>query len=329
MNRKQDKLTYAEALKAADRARVRIIVPVINEQPELRVDRITQTKLATIIATMETIGTVPGDVPANEFDEPITYNRLPEKSRQWLNRYGIPVDRERAPLGSRAYAWIFGSSERLPVSQENEGRFFSRLIHCLLLETQILVARQYFHGLGLYKANTSISLLSEVFPSDLRQDLLLSTLHKVEFDQLHGRIFLEYCAVMMRAQWDKLTRLFCLVLDLSWNWNSVTDGLKAIEDRFEKEQGHFHRWCSYHGHIFIGIANERLAESGWLKQFRDPLLHDVGQHSVGVVPNPRNLETTSEMWDRVREEHNWLREAMMAMLISFISKNTNPSPKDS
>ncbi len=45
----------------------------------------------------------------------------------------------------------------------------------------------------------------------------------------------------------------------------------------------------------------------------------------GVVVHRKSLETTSEMWDRVRDEHNWIREAMMAMLASFISIGASES----
>jgi hypothetical protein len=75
--------------------------------------------------------------------------------------------------------------------------------------------------------------------------------------------------------------------------------------------------------IFLEIANERLAEGAWLKTFRDSLTHSVGQHSLGVVPHRTSSLTTSELWDKMCEEHNWLREAMMTLLIVFAFKNSN------
>jgi hypothetical protein len=319
MAREDIELSYAEAPKAVENARARVVVLLSQPRNGLLVDAITQIRITTVVAAMLAVGRLPGDFPPTKFDESITYHRLTGESLQWLHKCGIPACRAFAPLAAKDYSWLFGTSDRLPVPEEDAGRFFSRLIHCLLIETQLLIAKQYYHGLGLYKKDVSISVLSEVLPPEVKEGLLLRNLRRIEFDQLHGRIFLEYCAVMIRAQWDKLSRLVCLVLGLKWNWDTVSDGLRAIEQELGRESKPLHPWCSHHILIFLNIAKERLAEDGWLKGFRDPLLHDVGQHSAGVVPHKKSLETTSEMWDRIREEHNWLREAMMAMLVSFTS----------
>jgi hypothetical protein len=318
-------LSYAEALKAIGRARYTAILPIVQPHDDLVIDAITQTKISTVVTAMLSVGRMPGDLRPSHFDEPIPYRRLGDKSLDWLEQYGIPARRDFAPFGAANYAWLFGHNSRLPVSEKDLGRFWGRFIHCLLIETQLLIAKQYYHGLGLYKQDVSFSVLSEALPAEIIAGLRRSSLQKIEFDQLHGRIFLEYCAVMIRAQWDKLTRLVCLVLGLSWNWKTVSKGLDAIGEWLGDQSECLHPWCGYHIRIFADIAEERLAEDGWLKGFRDPLLHDVGQHSAGVVAHKKSLETTSEMWDRVRDEHNWIREAMMAMLASFIGIGASES----
>ena len=123
---------------------------------------------------------------------------------------------------------------------------------------------------------------------------------------------------MIRAQWDKLARLSCMTFGLKTNWDSISDGLNIL-GKFVDDNDKLHPWCIMHFRFFIDIAKERVAQDGWLKGFRDPLLHDVGQHSSGVAPHKKSIETTSEMWDKVCDEHNWLRERMMALLTSFIS----------
>ena len=273
---------------------------------------------------MASVGTLPGDLPVTEFDRPITYRRLEEQSLEWLEECGIPARRNFAPLAASSYIELLGNRDRLPVSEQEAGRFFGRLIHCLLVETQILIAKQFYHGLGLHKHGVSPSMLAEVLPPETMQGMRLARLNVLDFDELHGRIFLEYCAVMIRAQWDKLTRLSCLVFGLDWNWNRISDGWKALEQRAARKE-ELHPWCRYHLKVFIEIAQSRLAETGWLKGFRDPLLHDVGPHSAGIVPHKESLETTSEMWDQVCDEHDWLREAMMAALVVFISKRSSAS----
>ena len=326
MSSKPTSLTYAEALEAVGRARVVSIAQTVRLQPSLSIDTATQAKLIAVTTAMMAVGRLPGDLPPAKFDTPITYHKLSEKSLEWLEKCGIPARRAYAPLAAN-YAWMFGTKDRLPVSEDLAGRFFTRLIHCLLIETQITVAKQYYYGLGLYKQDMSISMLSQVLPPEVLHETMLNRLTQIEFDQLHGRIFLEYCAVMVRAQWDKLTRLSCLAFGLEWNWDSVSDGLKALKRKLA-EQKEPHTWCSYHLKVFVDIAEERLAEGGWLKGFRDPLIHDVGQHSAGVVPHKKSLETTSEMWDKVCEEHNWLREGMMAALAAFASRRSSMSDAD-
>jgi hypothetical protein len=314
-------LTYAEALEAAGRARVTsmaVPISVIHPlHPKLQVDPAIQVKLVMVTKAMVAVGRSPGDLPVTKFDRPVRYRRLKERSLEWLERFGIPARRDFAPLAARDYIWLFGNGDRLPVSEKDAGRFFSRLIHCLLIETQILIAKQYYHGLSLYKQGVPLSMLSEALPSETIQGMQLASLNTIDLDQLHGMIFLEYCAVMIRAQWDKLTRLSCLVFGLKWNWGSISEGWRVLEKIANEEE--LHPWCRHHLQVFVKIAQDRLAGSGWLKRFRDPLLHDVGQHSAGVVPHKKSLETTSEMWDKVCDEHDWLREAMMAALVVFLS----------
>lgn len=316
-------LTYAEALEAVARARALQAVPYglpIPPCPDLQVDPRTQVKLVAVTMIMMLIGRGPDDFPVTEFDRSVNYRRLTETSLEWLEQCGIPARRIFAPLATTDYIWLFGSDDRLPASEEVE-RFFSRLIHFLLIETQIITAKQYYHGLGLYGSGSEdpewISKLNELFPPDAIQEEQLLKLLQVELNQMHGRIFLDYCAVMIRAQWDKLARLSCLVFGLDGNWDSISSGLSMLEQKLNS--GGLDPWCHSHLQISIEIAKDRLYETGWIKEFRDHLLHDVGAHSAGVVPHRRSLETTSELWDKVCDEHDWLREAAMAALIAFLS----------
>lgn len=313
-------LSYSEALEAVARSRNKVLAIVPVQQPDLMADKITQTMLATSVALMLEIGW--GSLPITRFDEPITYQHLAGEIVEWLETCGVPA-RSYLPLASDQYARLFGTKGRLPVKEQNVGQFFGRWIHMLLIETQITLARQYYHGLDLYKQGITFSMLSEVLPTDEIQGMRLSRLGNTEIDQLHGRIFLEYCAVMIKAQWDKSVFLLDLVFGLKSNWDSVTKGLDAIERSSEARA--LNRWSEFSLRKYLEIARKQLAVDGWLKSFRDPLLHKVGRHSAGVLPQKNSLDTTSEMWDRVREEHNALREALMALISVLITKNVNGS----
>jgi hypothetical protein len=316
-------LTYAEALEAVARARVLQAVPFglpIPPYPDLHIDSRTQVKLVALTTIMMLIGRGPGDFPVAKFDRSVSYRRLAEASLEWLEQCRIPARRSFAPLATIDYIWLFGNDDRRSASEEIE-RFFSRLVHFLLIETQIITAKQYYHGLGLYGSGSEdpawISKLNELFPPEAMQEEQLLKLLQVELNQMHGRIFLDYCAVMIRAQWDKLARLSCLVFGLDGNWDSISSGLSVLEQKLNDDE--LGPWCRSHLQVFIEMAKDRLSETGWIKGFRDHLLHDVGAHSAGVVPHRRSLETTSDLWDKVCDEHDWLREATMAALVAFLS----------
>ena len=317
-------LTYEEALAAVARARVRqIMLEVsVNEPPypAARVDPTVQVKIATVSAVMALIGRMPGDFPQGRFDRPIRFRLLSDETLTWLEQSGIPARRNFAPLATPEYIRLFGTPEGLPVPMEAAGRFWGRLAHWLTIELGIMLAKQYYHGLGLYEPGIPMSVFYDMMPEGMAEGARLGSLPVLDFEQLHGLIFLEYCAVMIRAQWDKLIRLSCLVFGIRYNWGSIREGLAVLEQAFDPKRD-MQPWCRYHGQLLVRIAQDRLSEGAWLKHFRDSLLHDVGDHPAGVAPHRSSLETTSEIWDRVCDEHDWIREAMVAALASFVSKN--------
>jgi hypothetical protein len=320
--------TYGEALEYAGHFRGLILNVVRKPNPKLLIESRTQQQLLTVVAIMALIGRAPKDFTYDHFERPITFRKLSSESLDRLERLGIPARRDFAPLGSEYYADLFGDRALLPVSESEAGRFFSRLIDFLLIETQIIVAKQYYHGLDLYhpKEDSLLhidELLSGKLPLEFERIFRQANPAQVYLDQLHGRIFLEYCAVMIRAQWDKLTRLICSSLKLDDSWDSVSKGLRKIEAN-TTNQNNLDAKRLEHLQIFLDIAHQRLAEDGWLKKFRDPLLHDVSQHSAGVLPRRNSLETTSEMWDRARDEHDWLRESVLAVFMFFLPMNYEP-----
>jgi hypothetical protein len=315
--------TYAEALEIVGKARPKSFAIFGQFQPNLLIDESTQTRLFTATSAMMLIGRGPGDFPVTQFDKPITFHKLTTESIEWLEKSGLNPRREFAPLASEYYAYILGGKETAPVTKERLNEFFGILIECLLVETQILVAKQYYHGMGLYQKGDSNPVFGDAFPNRVFQQELLYKLGELEIDQLHGRIFLEYCAVMIRAQWDKLALLQSMVFDVSISSNKISKIINAIESKL-KSKDDLHYWTKRHSLLFLEIAKERVSENSWLKSFRDPLMHSVGRHSSGVIPQNKSIETTSQMWDKVCDEHNELREGMFCLLASLISRNAKP-----
>ncbi len=323
MSSKIKPMTYAEALDAVGKARPYLFAVLGKLQPNLLIDIPTQAKLITALSAMMFIGRGPGDFSVEKFDKPITFHKLSRESIEWLEKGGLHPRRKFAPLASDNYAYLFGSGSSAPVKKEKLYRFFGLLIHCLLIETQILVAKQYYYGTGLYKPNDSNPVFGNRFPHEAFQQGALQKLGGVEIDQLHGRIFLEYCAVMIRAQWDKLALLQSIVFDVKINSHKILKILSTIKGNLNNRKD-LHYWTKQHSILFIEIAEEQISENGWLKNFRDPLIHGIGQHSSGVIPQNRSIESTSQMWDKVCAEHNRIREGMFCLLASIISKNVKP-----
>jgi hypothetical protein len=317
-------LTYADALEAAGRARIDLFAVVDQLQLNLKIGSHTQAKLQAVVAIMDGIGKLPGDFPKEKFDQPITYHKLQPEAVDWLEKNGIPA-RRIAPFATYTYRDWFARKNAFLVPDQIIEKFFSHFIHCLLVETQIIIAKQYYQGLGLNRPRKQSVL--EAFPNlppeykaEIQDAFDVGTyLGTIEVDQLHGRIFLEYCVMMIRAQWDKLVSLACIVFDQSQSWDSISDALKAL-DRHISSAADLNSGCKAYSKIFLEITNEKLAQGAWLKSFRDHLVHSVGQHSLGVAPQRTSSLTTSELWDKMCEEHNWLREAMMTLLIVFAYK---------
>src|SRR5262249_14826142 len=138
-------LTYAEALEAAGRARPDLLAAVDPLQSNLEIGSHTQAKLQAVVAIMEFIGKRDGDVPKEKFDQPIKYNRLPAHVLVSLEKNGIPA-RRITPFATYTYRDWFARKGTALIPERIIEKFFSHFIHCLLVETQILIARQYYQG---------------------------------------------------------------------------------------------------------------------------------------------------------------------------------------
>jgi hypothetical protein len=155
-------------------------------------------------------------------------------------------------------------------------------------------------------------------------DILLGQLGSVNFPELYGRPFVDLMAILIRAQWDKLTRLLFIAFD--WrDWDSIDKGLEAVEEFSESSSaplGDLMRG-------YVKVARSRLdKDTGWLRPFRDSLLHKTGRHSRGVVPQIKSYDTTTDLWNRCLDEYDYLREAFfVVMAIILIAGIQNQGSK--
>jgi hypothetical protein len=316
--------TYAEALAAAGQAGAQSLLFDLSvaepPYPKIPLDLVTQVKLVEATRLMCFIGKGPGDVFV---DQQIPFRRLGVESLDWLEQAGIPARRRFAPLAAQDhYIGLFGSEERLPVSSDKAGRFFGLFIHCLAIESELLIAMQYYHGLGLATHSFPLSVISQLLSPEEAEGIRLSSMNQIDIRELRGRIFFEYCVLMIRAQWDKMVRLSCLVFDINPDWDSIAKGTAALDMKARDGTSSLHPFCRYHLSAFVDIAKERLPENGWLQLQRNALMHKGGQHSSGFLPQAKSFHSTTELWLKMRDGHNWLREAMMAALIVFLTRKS-------
>ena len=333
--RKEDSLnrkpTYQEVVEAVRNERI-LLLGLVQESvlhppyPDLPIDRATQVKLCTIDATMRAIGNTPGDFPVASFDHRVPYRKLSAESLNWLEKYGFSPRGESTPLAGN-YAWLFGHTSL--IDEKSKALCLNAFVDILLVEVQLIITKQYFHRLGLYNPTPPLArLVPEYFPEVSFNSVQLGSLAEVDFTQLHGKIFLEYYAIMIRAQWDKLVRLTCTAFGIETNWDRISNGLKRLEKELGKG-AELDPWCKCHLKCFLAITKARVIGQGekpWLTEFRDSLLHQVGAHSIRVVPHEGSRETTSELWLKASDEHDWLREGTLALLVGLV---TLKSPKKS
>ncbi|MBZ0300228.1 MAG: hypothetical protein K8J31_10820 [Anaerolineae bacterium] len=284
--------------------------PMQSHRPDMALDSATQAKIVMACNLMMAIGRGPGDMPV---DQRIEYRFLPPQSIGFLTeKLKVAATREFAPFAAD-YASIFQGGKWLSGSKK-AGRFYSHLIHIFVIEAQLVLTQQYYYGLELDQDRLPISALISHFSEEEIQGMRLGQLSKLDITDLHGRIFFEYLLVMIRAQWDKLIRLLCMAFEIKDNWSSIDDGIESLKKPLQTLKD-TERW---HLDALIHVAEFRLnAEQGWLRPFRDSLLHKTGLHSEGIIAQSKSLETTAQLWKKAKDEHNWWREAVMTAIIVF------------
>ena len=274
----------------------------------------TQVKLSDVTALLMIVGQMPKDPTPIEI--PIqTFNVLRPKDVTWLEHTGFYPKRPRG-IFVRDYIHFFQGNKYLPNSNGNTKkieRFYGHLIHCLLIEAELVTVVHYFQGLGLAQQSIPMSMFASIYDGDI-SDLSLAQLGTVSFPEVYGRPFVDFMAIMLRAQWDKITRLLDIAFDLQ-EWDSIGDGLTSLRD-FSQNAGQESRQLIA---LFTETGISRLDQTnGWLRPFRDGLLHKTGRHSRGVAPQRKSAETTSDLWNLCLIEYDYLREAFFVALMAIV-----------
>jgi hypothetical protein len=310
--RDETPLTIADSWAAVAQARFLNLVSMFSHlnppYPRKGLDGRTQVKVCGAVLLMMQVGRLPGDVPV---EQRIEFRKMPEKVVDWLeSKCRIPARRDFAPLGGD-YLALFDCGDRLPDASLRKTEFFyGYLTDILLKEAQILTAIQYFEASGLRRPRIPDEIWRKVMTEEQIREIKPSHSGAPDLMQLHGLLFVDYCAFTIRSQWDKMNRLVATAFDLKDDWASFENALDVIGDLKQS-------WQTPPGFldIYRSIATERLvSEPSWLRRYRDALAHKISMHPMGILPQAKSDETATELWDRVLDEHTWYREAFLALI---------------
>ena len=111
---------------------------------------------------------LPFDYPKKEFDRPINFHRLLDEAVEFLEKSGMHA-RRVTPLFADNYGYLFARKGNSIVDEQTIEKFFSHFIDCLLVETQTIINRQYYYGLGFYKQQISIMDFLSMLPAELQE----------------------------------------------------------------------------------------------------------------------------------------------------------------
>lgn len=271
-----------------------------------------QEKFTSLAWLMLMAGSPPGQKP---IDQTIHYEKLNRgQILEWLEQMSIPARSQIAPFRA-PWADLLKNGTRLP-SQKSVEKFFGLLIDCFVMETQLVVNQFYYERLQIDLNDIPISILAQFIHEEELHRMRVEKIIVPEIRELYARNFLDFHILMVRALWDKTVRLACLAFGLNPNTKSVSKSLENLESLHEISTA-----AKPFFDVFISIAKEQLKdkeEGGWLRLVRDSLTHDTGQHSFGVLPQAKSIATSFELWNRIKLEQNWLREALMALLTTLL-----------
>lgn len=292
--------------------------------PQFSIDPRTQAKLTMINALMYSIGNPPNDTPV---DQTINYRYLSPTIVNWLIEGGIPASRSFAPFVAN-WLELFGGQQYL-MSQKNTQLFYDHLIHWFHVEMQLVVNQQYYEKLGFADLQIPLTAMAEIFPEldivDFVGEKLVDNITSPMVKEIYVRNFIDFHIIMVRAQWDKLILLASYELE-----EKPRDKInQTIANLMKKLDGlsQLPPLSKYYFQVFLWLGQERLKsreEGGWLRHFRDGLVHKTGSHSSGIVPQKHSLLSANEIWHKAKEEHQFLREAFMVLMTALLLAGRTP-----
>ena len=237
----------------------------------------------------------------------ISYTQLSKTIQGKLLERGVPVAEERPFL----YPYeILGSYLPRNVRINELCNAFIELMHN---EWKVIYARKLFVGFGFEDWAKGESIKDQ---PQIRQLLQ-------EFKENYGTIqtgftfktaralwFASECIIRIRAQWDKLLKQFVLEKLLghkkvhSLSFEQACDTLRKYRVQLETD---YQKECL---DALLNLADQTQK----LRKWRDDDVHYFSQAVFGVLEKRKTSQSLGALWDMVVEEHNRVREGVMAAI---------------
>lgn len=268
------------------------------------------------------------DVPvSNE----IAYNELPEEILKRLEQKGVPV------FGDRPYLFEYDKliapylPRRLRINV-----FFNALIELMANEWKINHARKLFKGFGFDE--WADNQLSPSFHELMNQFVAESGVEPVDSDiklkTFRGLWLASECIIRIRAQWDKLISEF--IFKAFWDKRNPPKKFNTKIERLQDLLTHEYIENDYQKECIRALI--RLAkQTDRLKSWRDSDMHQFSETVFGVMENPKTDQSLGTLWNMALEEHNRVREAVVAAIgivilgpqisFTYYAKKWNPPKK--
>jgi hypothetical protein len=265
-------------------------------------DMRTRLRLAQVLVGLENVPKqLDGqhDVPVSTN---ISFTALSEPILDQLEKRGVPA------RGNLPFNFDYDLLALYLPRQVRVNLFYEAFIELVLNEWKINFARKFFVALGFEEwakqqsgAHQPMKNIAALHGRRLYQEM-------IDLKTMRGLWFASEGIIRIRAQWDKLVKQFVAEKYLCIKGPGRFDpACRKIRKHRSQLQTESQTECL--------TALVTLAEQADdLRRWRDDDLHQFSQTVFGVLNRSKTHRTLGSLWDMVVEEHNRVREAMIAAI---------------
>lgn len=255
----------------------------------------------------------------------ITYKKLSAEVLDAFSSLEIPLEpRSESPF---LYNFLYlGAFLKLPVDVT---KFFNAIVELLYNELRIQYAKKLFLGYGYdkpYELALTDEQRAEMIEAFQRENppipdeqLLIGDFYgfpkpgygqiDVEYRTGRGSWLLVDCLIRIRAQWDKLVKLFLLE-----NYLQIKPGEKFGRCLAQIEKAIWNQDLVPLQHSCFEAVLTLGRSIDELRKWRDNDVHSISPRVLGVLETRSSTNSLNDLWYFMLNEHNKVREAFTAAI---------------